>query len=420
MKPYRLALNGIALLLCALSASAHADKVRLEFWTDSLKPRFDGYFAQAKKTYEAQHPNVEVVWVDVFNDNFETKLNAAIAAGKPPALVNHDVPRLFKYAQKGTLLPLDAVLGADKAAYLPNTLTDLSFGGKLYGLPWYNNVNVLVINGDLFKKAGLDPNKPIKSLDEELQLAKAIKAKTGVAGLLPQLGQIDGIMLGQGLPLIENGKAVFNSPKHAALIRKFADAYKAGALAKDSLFADDNFQDSVKLYNSGRLAMMETAPTAAQKTQSDARGIYAATVVQPAPLGPTKIVQGGYLFSWAIAKGLPAATQQEAVKFAKFLTSDSQQLAFSKVTGATFPSTRQALNDGYFVKTSAGGGAIERSRIEGAKVAVNIRTLVLTGVPNVGDLKKNLVDNVEAAITGKKDPQKALDDAAAFWNRQLK
>ncbi|MFB0825584.1 ABC transporter substrate-binding protein [Chromobacterium violaceum] len=418
MKPFRPALVALALLACSLSA--HAEKVRLEFWTDSLKPTFDGYFANVKKTYEAQHPDVEVQWVDVFNDNFETKLNAAIAAGRPPALVNHDVPRLFKYAQKGTLIPLDAALGADRAAYLPNALADLSFGGKLYGLPWYNNINVLVINGELFKKAGLDPKQPVASLDEELRLAKIVKAKTGVPGLLPQLGQIDGIMLGQGLPLIQNGKAVFNSPRHAALIRKFADAYKAGALARDSLFADDNYQASIKLYNSGRLAMMETAPTSAQRTQSDARNIYAATVVQPAPLGPTKIAQGGYLFSWSVSKGLPARTQQEAVKFARFLTGDAQQLAFAKVTGATFPSTRQALADSYFVKTSAGGGAVESSRIEGAKVARNIRTLVLTGVPNVGDLKKNLVDNVEAAVTGKKDAQKALDDAAAFWNRQLK
>ncbi|MCD4485803.1 extracellular solute-binding protein [Chromobacterium vaccinii] len=418
MKPFRPALAAFALLACSLSA--HAEKVRLEFWTDSLKPTFDGYFASVKKTYEAQHPDVEVQWVDVFNDNFETKLNAAIAAGRPPALVNHDVPRLFKYAQKGTLIPLDAALGADKAAYLPNALADLSFGGKLYGLPWYNNINVLVINGELFKKAGLDPKRPIASLDDELRLAKIIKAKTGVPGLLPQLGQIDGIMLGQGLPLIQNGKAVFNSPAHATLIRKLADAYKAGALARDSLFADDNYQASIKLYNSGRLAMMETAPTSAQRTQSDARNIYAATVVQPAPLGPTKIAQGGYLFSWSVSKGLPTRTQQEAVKFARFLTGDAQQLAFAKVTGATFPSTRQALADSYFVKTSAGGGAVESSRIEGAKVALNIRTLVLTGVPNVGDLKKNLVDNVEAAVTGKKDAQKALDDAVAFWNRQLK
>ncbi|OHX11562.1 sugar ABC transporter substrate-binding protein [Chromobacterium sphagni] len=420
MKPNRLALASLALLACGLAGQAHADRIKLEFWTDSLKPRFDGYFATVKKSYEAQHPEVEVQWVDVFNENFETKLNAAIAAGKPPALVNHDVPRLFKYAQKGTLIPLDSALGADKAAYLPNALSDLSFGGKLYGLPWYNNVNVLVLNGELFRKAGLDASKPVTSLDQELALAKTIKAKTGVAGLLPQLGQIDGIMLGQGLPLLQNGKAVFNSPRHVALIRKFADAYQAGALARDSLFADDNYQDSIKLYNSGRLAMMETAPTAAQKTQEDAHRIYAATVVQPAPLGPTRIVQGGYLFSWAISKGLPARTQLEAVKFARFLTSDSQQLAFAKVTGATFPSTHAALADSYFVKTSTGGGAIESSRIEGAKVARNIRTLVLTGVPNVADLKKSLVDNVEAAVTGRKDPQKALDDAVAFWNRQLK
>ncbi|KMN34921.1 sugar ABC transporter substrate-binding protein [Chromobacterium sp. LK1] len=404
--------------LLALAGPARADKIVVEYWTDSLKPQFDAYFAAAKKQYEAQNPNVELRWVDVFNEGFETKLNAAIAAGRPPALINHDVPRLYKYAQKGALLPLDATLPADKAGYLPNALSDLSVGGKLYAYPWYNNVNVLVLNGELFRKAGLDPARKLDSLEQQLAAAKAIRAKTGVPGLLPQLGQIDGIMLGRGLPLLQNGKAVFNSPAHAALLRQYADAYKAGALAKENLFADDNYQASVKLYNSGRLAMMETAPTAVRRTQSDARAIFAVSRVQPAPLGPTGMVQGGYQFGWAVSKGLPAATQAEAIKFARFLTSDAQQLAFSKVTGATFPSTRAALRDPYF--TQAGGSLVDAARVQGAKVAPDIRTFSLSGVPRLADLKKKLVDSVEAAVTGRKDAQLALDEAAAFWNRQLR
>lgn len=404
--------------LLALAGPARADKIVVEYWTDSLKPQFDAYFAAAKKQYESQNPNVELRWVDVFNEGFETKLNAAIAAGRPPALINHDVPRLYKYAQKGALLPLDSALAADKAAYLPNALADLSVGGKLYAYPWYNNVNVLVLNGELFRKAGLDPARKLASLEQQLAAAKAIRVKTGVPGLLPQLGQIDGIMLGRGLPLLQNGKAVFNSPAHVALLRQYADAYKAGALAKENLFADDNYQASVKLYNSGRLAMMETAPTAVRRTQTDARAIFEVSRVQPAPLGPTGVTQGGYQFGWAVSKGLPASTQAEAIKFARFLTSDAQQLAFSKVTGATFPSTRAALRDPYF--TQAGGSLVDVARAQGAKAAPDIRTFSLSGVPRLADLKKKLVDSVEAAVTGRKDAQLALDEAVAFWNRQLK
>lgn len=407
-------------LLALVATSAMADKIKLEFWTNSLHPKFDAYFKTLEQSYEAQNPNVDLVWVDIDWDNFEPKLAAALAAGNAPAVVNLDVPQTFRFAQQRMILPLDELMGADRSHYVRGALEDITFKGKLYGFPWYNNANVLALNADLLKKAGLDANKPPRTLDEQLAFAKQIRAKTGQAGLLPQLGKMSGVFQGEGLALVKDGKAVFNSPQHVALVRKLADAYRSGALAKDSLFSEDNFQDSIKLYNAGKLGMMEAAPSALSRTRDDAKQVYASTVVQPAPLGGGKIAKGGYLFTFAIPVTTDKTKLPEAVKFAKFITNDVNQLAFSKATGGTYPSTVGALADPFFTQLPKNPGALDVARATAARVAPNVRTLELVGVPNVTTLSKKLQTAIEAAVTGQKDPKLALDEAAEFWNERLK
>ena len=58
----------ILLLSCALLAcdsTAAPDKVHVEFWTMSLKPKFTAYFNTLLASYQAAHPGVALEWVDV-------------------------------------------------------------------------------------------------------------------------------------------------------------------------------------------------------------------------------------------------------------------------------------------------------------------------------------------------------------------
>ncbi len=52
----------------------------------------------------------------------------------------------------------------------------MTYKDRLYGAAFTPDVSILVYNKDLFKKAGLDPNKPPKSLDEIHDAAKKIHA----------------------------------------------------------------------------------------------------------------------------------------------------------------------------------------------------------------------------------------------------
>ncbi|QGZ41638.1 putative chitobiose transport system substrate-binding protein [Pseudoduganella flava] len=405
-----------ALAFVMAGCAAAAAPVKLEFWTFSMKPKFTPYFDGVVRRYEAANPGVRVEWIDFPWDVIQTKLVTRIVAGTPPALVNLNVPWADEFARDGLLQPVDALLGADRPRYLDSALADLTFGGKTYGFPLYSNVAVIAYNKDIFKAAGI-PHAP-RSLDEQLAFARQIAQRTGKAGLCPALAKIDGLMMQQGLPVIRNGRAVFNSPAHVALIRKLADTYKAGGLLKDSLFAEDNFPAAIDAYKGGRLGMLLAPPTAVKRIELDAKDVYAVTDVAPAPLGPTKIADGGWLIHFGVPAGVPKALLPEVGKFARFLTNDANQLAFAK-QASVYPAAAQASRDPFFLAVPPGAGAAEKAVAAGAVSMPYSRTMYVAGVTDYDELRRSLVKAVEAGVTGRQDIQQALDAAVAIWNRKL-
>ncbi|XZG70876.1 ABC transporter substrate-binding protein [Chitinibacteraceae bacterium HSL-7] len=412
-----------ALTVAAVFASpaSYAEKTRIEFWTMSLAPKFNDYFKKIEKDYEKANPNIDVVWVDHPWDKIQARLFAAMAVNRAPALVNLNVEWAYDLAQRRDIRPIDDLLAGDRDRYMPGALADVTFDGKTYAFPWYNGVSVLAVNTNLFKKAGLDPDQPLRTLDEQLAAAVQLKARTGVPGFAPELGLPVRIFMAEGLPIVSGGQAVFNSPSHVALIEKYAAAYKAGALPqnRELLFSESNFELAIKAYGEGKLAMLETAPTALSTVQGSYKATYSATNVLPAPQGPTGVVKGGWLFDFAVPRHVNQSDLPEIAKFAKYLTNDANQLAFSVATGGTYPSVQKAALDPFFQKLRDNAGAIEKARAIGARNLTNVRTLTLLGVEDPAPLYKKLREEVESAVTGRKSAKAALDTAVAYWNTRL-
>jgi len=314
------------------------------------------------------------------------------------------------------IVPVDSLMGAAKSTYVKAAIDDLTFSGKTYGFPFYSNVTVIAYNSRLFKDAGL--TRPPQSLDEQLAFSKQIFARTGKAGFSPSLAKADGFLLQQGLPLIKDGKAAFNSPQHVALVEKLAAAYKTGAILKDSLFSEDNFPAAIAAYNGGRLAMLSAPPTALKRIDADAKDIYAVTDVAPAPLGPTGTVDGGWLIHFAVPTGVDLKLMPAIAKFARYITNDENQLAFAKLANV-FPTTVEAANDANFRKLPANAGASEKAMAIGAESMKRSRTLYVAGIDDYDELRRSLVNAIEAGVTGKQDAKTALDAAVAIWNKKL-
>ncbi len=405
----------LMLVACLILPGESAAAQKVEFWTLSMKPKFTPYFQNVVQQFQTLHPDIEVEWVDFPWDILQLKLITAIAAGTPPALVNLNVPWAEEYARDGLIVPVDGMM-LNRAMYTKVALDDLTFNHHLYGFPHYSNVNVVAYNTSIFKAAGL--TEAPRSMDEELAFARQIYARTGKAGYAPTLGKIDSFFMQQGLPIVKNGRAVFNSPQHVALVKKLADTYQAGGFLKDRLFSEDGFPAVIDAYKGGRLGMMVSAPTALRRIQIDAKDIYAVTKVAPAPLGPTQIADGGWMFLYAVPKGVDPKLYPALASFADFLTNDENQLAFSKIAGV-MPTAVQALANPYFMQTPLNGGAAELAQPIAAASMKYSHSVYVAGLEDYDEMRRVLVKAVEAGMTGKADIRTALDEAAAIWNRKL-
>ncbi|MDR3426866.1 MULTISPECIES: ABC transporter substrate-binding protein [Silvimonas] len=408
-----LAVGAVVFGFAAVYAQADTE---LEFWTMNLAPKFNDYFNKSVADFNKANPGLTAKWVDMNWDQIQPKLIASIAAGNPPALVNFNVPWVHDFAAQGNILPLDQYLGAAKNTYSVGAIKDVTVNGKVYAFPWYNSVSIIAYNKDILAKAGVKAAP--KNFDEFVKDGQQITAKTGVPAYAPKLGNFVGWFYYAGLPVVENGKAVFNSPKHIAFVQKFADLYKAGVMPKDVFKVE--FEQEIAAYNSGKIAMMTTAPQALKRTETDAKAVYAKTGVAKFPVDAGKMAFGAWLMDFVIPKGTkdPAA----AAKLGVFLTNDESQVAFSKATETTFPSTKKGNLDPYFQAGAKSADAVEQGRAVAAQSMDNARTLTIPpGVlPDEAAMNKKLQDEIQDAVEGRKPVKAALDEAVAAWNEKLK
>lgn len=137
--------------------------------------------------FNATHKSIHVNTLD--NVDYQ-KLLTAISGGTPP-----DVAELFSdyigtFANNGVIQPLGGLAksaGIDTQAYTSRALSAGEYRGKLYGIPFLNDASALYWNKDLFKQAGLDPNKPPQTLSQLAQMARKLE-KVGSGGKILRLG----------------------------------------------------------------------------------------------------------------------------------------------------------------------------------------------------------------------------------------
>jgi multiple sugar transport system substrate-binding protein len=95
-----------------------------------------------------------------------TKLATAVQAGDVPDLMSFDLIFMPDFMKAGFLVDLTDLLKDDpNQAKVAQAFKDLAtYDGKLYGTGFLPDVSILLWNKGLFKQAGLDPEKPRRSV----------------------------------------------------------------------------------------------------------------------------------------------------------------------------------------------------------------------------------------------------------------
>jgi putative chitobiose transport system substrate-binding protein len=404
----------------AVSMGALAqNKTSIEFWSWYLSPKFDPYLKSVIADFEKANPEIEVKLVDK-QDTMERDLQAAIALGKSPDVVNLWQDATAAAAQNGLLTPIaDLTPTANlQAQFWNNTLGMFVVDGKNYGYPWYGwtDQGVMAYNSELLKKAGI--SKIPKTISELLTASKIIKQRTGSYGWLPPVKDPNGAsFLGQfyleGLPLFSGGKAAFNSAKHITLLQKFVDLMKADVIPQD-LLRKEAFQLNNEYYSQGKSAFIVGGAQALVRVRDANKDIYSKTKVTQAPLGAGNVQTGG-----SMSLVIPKATKspKEAALFAMFMTANKYQVQFAKLAGIV-PTTKGAESDPD-LKAANPNDALD---VATALVSTTGRFITPGWSPpkNTDNVYKNFNDNIEAAFLGAKTARQALNDAVAFWNANAK
>ena len=175
------ALAGSALAACG---SSQSQQVTLDFF--QFKAEAASWFTQKAREFEKLHPNITI---NVNNTaNAQTDMRTRLVKGRVPDVItlNGDISYGY-FAASGVYHnwegdPITKRLNTGMLQISRDLVqTSDPAKKKLYALPYAGNASGYIINTDLWKKAGLDPDNPPQTWDSFIAALQKLKS----AGITP-------------------------------------------------------------------------------------------------------------------------------------------------------------------------------------------------------------------------------------------
>ena len=271
---------------------------QITFWTFYLSPTFDQYIKDTIARFQATYPTVTVKWED-HQATFKDDLNNAFAANIAPDVINLSVSEgwVSEYAAKGLLLPLDtAVPKTVQDIYFPGLWKEQLINGVNYQFPWYQGLNVELINHAIYDKTGLTVDQFPKKVQDLPALCKTILDKTStvcdirltVSDLLAQMVYEGGVKVYNA----DNTAFAFNSPEGVAWLQMYVDMVKAGTVDNTVLTTNDD-RVGLNAFSAGAAAFYATGPNLARAVKDTNATLYGNLAMVPAPLGLSNVTGQG-------------------------------------------------------------------------------------------------------------------------------
>jgi multiple sugar transport system substrate-binding protein len=173
--------NLVRRALCALALAAGSGIALPALAAENLSMwvRASGANAAQRLTDLWNSGHADKVTLTVIPDNqVVSKLANGVGAGNVPDLISFDLIYMPDFMRAGFLTDITDPLKADpNFGKVAKAFTELAtYKGRLYGTGFTPDVSILIYNKDLFRKAGLDPNQPPRTLAQIHEYAKKIRA----------------------------------------------------------------------------------------------------------------------------------------------------------------------------------------------------------------------------------------------------
>ncbi|MEL6310825.1 MAG: extracellular solute-binding protein, partial [Pseudomonadota bacterium] len=225
--------------------------------------------------FEAANPGITVT--DLPTTGAQTvvsEIQAAAAAGRP-----FDVGQVLARTALGVIEIANArpfSEAPDGGAFMdqiaPNLVDVANIGEERYMMPHSFGTPLLYLNTDLMEQAGYEKDFQPETMQETIELTRAVLNETGFPGLYWIEGGLDyghqAFMRANGSPYLVDGRAAFNTPEGIEVMQMWQD------LANEGVIPKIGGSDAGAAFNAGRLGAMVTSSASLRASMRAADGRF--------------------------------------------------------------------------------------------------------------------------------------------------
>ncbi len=390
------------------STSAVAEPVTIEYWQYFYETKVN-LMDELIKEFQGKNSNITVVQKHFPYDSFQQKAAAAISAGTGPDIINLYYGWVPKYVKSGTLQELpESAFSAEKieSTFAPMVKVN-KINDKYYTVPTAVRTLGLFWNKDIFKANGLDPEKPPKTLEELVDMAKkCTKIENGKLEIEGLTFQPSGQLHSWFRPVLlkQFGQEPISEDKKTVQWNASENGYKAFEflvnLAKvDKVGEKDFFTDDSTAFISGKAALHIDGSYRLGSLVSQAKDLNYGVTALPTYNGVE--TSFGSFWTNGITTNATGNKLDASVKFLEYLTSTEVMKIWTEKIGE-IGAKAEIANDPELLKNE--------------KLAPFIKQLPVADsyfyVDEDAD-RKALMDAIDQVLLNGMDPREALDSATA-------
>ncbi|HIY25254.1 MAG TPA: extracellular solute-binding protein [Candidatus Brachybacterium merdigallinarum] len=392
----------------------------IRFATQNLKTDFGEFFTGLISSFEEANPGVTITWEDTPQaDDFDSRMVTDAQTCVMADVINVPGPTIAALSQANLLMDLDTKAPGIGERFIPGVWEASVFGkDRIHtALPWYWSPSVITYNRDLMEKAGLDPDAPPTTFEEQYEMAMEIADVAG-GDYFAIWGNTEwsfvDTWLNHGAQVLDEAGENFvfaDDPFVVDWLTKLREVYEAGGIPKDSVTGAPN---PGQQYNEGTLVFGTQNASFLRNVKNNAPDLYPVTDVSaPLHTGDSISYSGQYVAVSVTTQNAPLA-----LAWADYVTTAENQLAWSKDPGVViFPATPESLDDPFFTEQDE-SDPLGKARLVAAEqvpmAAVNAASFLITG-----QIQTAILEAIQLAITGGSDPQEALSSAQETANSLL-
>lgn len=268
MKRTLLVLLGLVMILAAVGAQGAQEPqksgpvtLKYAFWGN---PDAIGVEQDIIKAFEEKHPDIKIEPIVSGYSDYHTKLMTMIAGNMAPDVMRIDDYYFYDFIKLGAVESLSPYIQRDKIdlnLYPKMGIEEATVDGQIYGLPWGTAPLYMLLNLEVFEKAGValpsldwttkDFERIVRSFNPQKDKVYGFAIDTNyLSSVLPHIWSKGGTLLSE-----DKSRYTGDSPEASSAIQMLADLYKEGYMPKDTINSG-NTEALRRWFSNGTIAMM--------------------------------------------------------------------------------------------------------------------------------------------------------------------